>query len=175
MNHLVNVLQKYMIPLIVLAGFAACFLTLWIMNSQKLYTFSNISSSSHQLPELNSGSITAPIVYQLVYKSNSGSTWKFAPSMDILSDFNARRLNTLLIAGAMYKLNNVTIDNKNDMVITMTTSCNTQGSFVGSTCTQNTWPTNTTLFIIGYNFTGQQQQHEDEVSFIIPQAQEIKR
>jgi hypothetical protein len=175
MSQFITVFKKYMIYILLLIGFAACFVALWIMNSSKLYTFSDIKIPIPQQPEINSGSITSPVVYELIYKSNSGATWKFAPSRDIISDFEARRLNTLLIAGTMYTLKNlINIDINNDMILTLHASCKTPRSFVGSTCAQNTWPTNTTLFILGYNFTGVQEE-ETTTTFFIPQKQAIKK
>lgn len=141
-----------------LIGFVVVFIVLFVIlffqNRQELVTFDNLKNDLHPPPRQPSSN--GPIVYQLVYSSSSGQTWTFLMNNDFYSDWKTKKtLNYLLINGTLYKIKDQIIDNdKTIMKFKLEANCQDSSatSFVGSSCTQASWPTNTTLLVLGYYF-----------------------
>lgn len=142
--------MKYLLEIILLGLFVICFFVLWYLNNKKLYTSADIPI---QNMKLDIGNIITPVIYHLVYKSSSGSTWSFDPSKQFIDDFKNKRINTLLIGGSMYDLKKAEVEN-NMMILLLDSNCGNDAlsSFVGSKCDQNAWPSNTLLMVLGYKF-----------------------
>lgn len=142
------------LPIFFAASFVILLVILIFQNRKQLVTFNDLAPIPKQ-PSTTTGPITAPSIYQLVYISSSHSTWTFKYNKDLANDFKRKRINYLLVNGTLYHITGLE-DSENDtqMQLTLEASCNnaSASSFVGSTCTQPSWESNTTLFALAYYF-----------------------
>ena len=128
-------------------AFATLFCILCWLNFEKIYTFNDVVRPVVK----NTGPIVNPIVYQLVYTSSSGTTWKFMKNTDFISDFNANRVNYLLINGTLYSIKSINHPQTDgNMTLTLETTCNTMVSFTNCKDAVPDWSTNNTLYVLGY-------------------------
>lgn len=150
--------MKRWLAISVAIGFIALLGMLWYMISTKMYTFQDVPIKTI---EYNNANKNSTLVYQLVYKSNSGDTWTFLNSPQLIKDFKAKRVTTLLIGGTLYLLTNAAhVTGEDNMTLTLKSACaNTSSSantqiptaFASSgTCATIAWTSNTALLVLGY-------------------------